>query len=521
MASQKYLESIRARDAYFRGADKVAKDVTASIGIFGLNHATEKGKKTTNDGYLISQSISVALPDEFERQGALMQHESSTKTNDKVADATSTTIALNAAIRKELIKYLPTELMPISKKSVAQLHKELKKERTFVLEEMKKGLKTLETKEDLINSALVAVEDEDLATLIGETQWELGQDGRIMPEEVNEDTCSVEKIEGILLDNGYASSLTINNPQDQSLTLENGYILLTNHQLREESFGMTYNDKEKKYLPTDSAPIRDLIAMMSQAGMNQLVIMSQASTSKALELIGEITNNTPFQIYAINAPYVNQSQMLLDIESVTGGKAILQEKGSLKDMSLSHLGKFSKMKMRIMGGVISGVPENESKKQARILKLKEELSGEQSFFAKKKLEERIAALSGKLAFLKIGAYVKDDRERLKDKADDAVVSVRNAWKYGTVKGGGLAFKEISEKMDEDSLLKNPLNVIHNQIMSTAPQGFVIEDWVRDPYITLETALINASEGAISMARIGAGAVVTRDVKPREQQYENE
>jgi len=30
-------------------------------------------------------------------------------------------------------------------------------------------------------------------------------------------------------------------------------------------------------------------------------------------------------VYGINAPYVNQGQMLLDIESVTGGKAILQD----------------------------------------------------------------------------------------------------------------------------------------------------------------------------------------------------
>ncbi len=506
MAQTKYLEGIKARDAYFKGADTVAKVVTESIGPFGLNLATEKGKKTTNDGYLISQHVSTAIKNEFERQGALMQHESSTKTNDKVADATSTTIALNSAIRKELLKFLPTEKRFVSLKSVESLKKQLDEERAFVVEELKKDIKELKTKEDLVNSALVSVEDEKLAKLIGETQWELGKDGRLIPEEVNEDECGIEKINGILLDNGFATSLMINNPQDQSLEIENGYILLTNHQVH-------FNDLD------ENGALRKLITQMVTSGMNNLAIFAQAFDQKSIEaLVG--LHQMGFNVYAINAPYVNQSEILQDIESVTGGKVILQDNGSLDDVTMDNLGRFSKIKMRIMGGVIAGTEENTERKDKRVAELKLELEGEQSFFAKRKLEERIAALNGKLAFLKIGAYVKDDRERLKDKADDAVVSVRMAWNGGTVKGAGLAFKEIADKMSEESILKRPLQVVYNQIKSSAPQDFVIEEWVRDPFLTLETALRNACEGAISMARIN-GSVVSRDTLPKDMVYADE
>ena len=506
--TQKYLAGIRARDAYFKGADTAAQAVIDSIGPFGLNLATEKGKKTTNDGKLISQSISVALQDEYERQGALMQHEACDRTNDEVADATSTTIALTKGIRDELKGYLLSEKRFVAVKSVAELSKQIDKEYEDVVSELEKVVTPITTKEELIKSALVAVEDEALATLIGETQWELGETGRLLPEEVNETECSVERIDGILLDNGYASSLTINNPKDQSLTLENGNIFLTNHQVREE------------HLQDENSPIRKLIVSMTQFGMNNLVIMSQAFTDGALEMLSGITNNTPFKVYGVNAPYVNQGQMLLDIESVVGGKAILQDGGSLDEVKLENLGSFSKMKMRIMGGVIAGNEGTKEKKEARTAKLKEELEGEQSFFAKRQLEERIAALDGKLAFLKIGAYVKSDRERLKDKADDAVVSVRMAWKGGTVKGGGQAFHEIAEKMEEDAILKKALSTVYFQIKKTAPEGFVIEEWVRDPFITLKTALKNACECAKSMARIH-GAVVTKDVMPKDQVYVND
>ncbi len=507
MAQTKYKEGVLARDAYFRGADKVAKIVVESIGPFGLNLATEKGKKTTNDGYLISQSVSLALKDEFERQGALLQHEYSSKTNDKVADATSTTIALNQAIRQELIKFLPTEKRYVSKKSVAQLRKELEAEREKVMEIVRKDVKPVETKEDLIKSAIVSVEDEDLGKLIAETQWELGVDGRMIVEEVNEDECSIEHINGILLDNGFASSLMINNPKEHALEVENGYILLTNHQIH------TFDVSDKE------GGIRKLIEKMTSSGLRNLTIFAQAFEQKAVEVLVGLQQQG-FNCYAINAPYVNQGQMLLDIASVTGGRAILQDNSSLDDIQLADLGKYSKMKMRIMGGIITGVDDSTERKEKRIKELQAEWEGEQSYFAKRQLEERIAALKGKLAFLKIGAYVKDDRERLKDKADDAVVSVRMAWKGGTVKGGGLAFKEAADQLPEDSLLKRPLQVIYNQIMNSAPEGFTIEDWVRDPIITLETALKNACEGAISMCRIN-GSVVSRDVMPQDQKYVNE
>ncbi len=497
----KYLEGIKGRDAEWRGADKVAQAVIDSIGPFGLNLSTEKGKKTTNDGKIISQSISPALKDEHERQGALKQDEACGKTNDEVADATSTTIALTKGIRDELRNYLISERRFVAVKSPATLSNLIDKEYEYVVSEMEKQVTPITTKEELIKSALVAVEDEKLATLIGETQWELGQDGRLLPEEVNDVECSVEKIDGILLDNGFASSFHINNPKDQSLILENGYILLTNHQVREEHMA-------------EGAPIRKLIESMTSLGMNNLVIMSQAFTDKAMEMIGNITINTPFKVYGVNAPYVNQGQMLLDIESVVGGKAILQDNGSLDDVSVKNLGMFTNIKMRIMGGVISG---NSGGKEARILKLKEELEGEQSFFAKRQLEARIAALNGKLAFLKIGAYIKQDRERLKDKADDAVVSVRMAWKGGTVKGAGMAFHKIAQTMPEDSIIKNALSIVYYQIKKTSPEDFVIEPWVRDPFITLKTALKNACECAKSMARIH-GSVVTRDSQPKDMVY---
>lgn len=500
----KYLPGVAARTAYTKGADTVAWIVKSSIGPYGLNLATEKGKMTTNDGFKISKSVADAIKDEFERQGALMQHEASSKTNDKVADATSSTIVLTSEIRKELYKYLPNETRFISTKSVSELEKQLDTERTFVIEELKKTATPITTREELIASAKVSVEDDKLAELIGGTQWDLGIDGRLVPEEVNEDEHGIEKVNGILLDNGFASSLMINNETEQALDLRDGSILLTDHEVH------------------SIEPFKAVIAHLASTKKNNLVIVARAFTQDCVQqLIG--LAQTGFIVAPVNAPYTNQNQILKDLEAITGAKPILKDNRSLEEITLDNLGNFSKIFMRIRGGIITGTEDNTITKmriEARIKQLEDTVTGEKSFFAKRQLEERIAQLKGGFALLKIGGYVLDDRKRQKDKADDAVVSVRMALKGGTVKGAGLAFKEIAEKMDDKSLLKKPLQAIYNQIISTAPEGFVIEDWVRDPYLTLETALINACESALSFARIN-GSVVTRLTVPKDVTYEDE
>ena len=75
--------------------------------------------------------------------------------------------------------------------------------------------KQIETKEELINSAKVSVENDELAALIGEAQFELGKDGVLIAEETAEPKCSVEYVKGVRIDNGFGTSVIINNQEKQ------------------------------------------------------------------------------------------------------------------------------------------------------------------------------------------------------------------------------------------------------------------------------------------------------------------
>jgi len=77
-----------------------------------------------------------------------------------------------------------------------------------------------------------------------------------------------------------------------------------------------------------------------------------------------------------------------------------------------------------------------------------------------------------------------------------------------VKGAGLAFKEIADTLPDSAFLRRALYSLNEQIVSSAPKDFVIEDWVRDPVLVLKVALQNACTAAASFA--SAGGVITAE-----------
>jgi len=497
MSKKISITGISARESAFKGLEYVAKAILSTVGPYGLNFLLEKGRKTTNDGYTISAELSGTLDNEFERLSAQVAHEASAKTNDMVGDATSTAWGLNYHIAKEASRYLPNKDTIKAKKTHSELARMINKEKDFVIKELESMATPVTSKEDLIKSALVSVEDQDLAEMLGSMQWELGPEGRIVAEEVNDTKCSIEKVRGIKLDNGFGATHLITNPEKQSLELNEIPILLTNYTIGLPELEIF---KESVFKP-----------LISQKKMG-VVMVARAFTSDAIKRCQE-SASAGFAIFPINAPYTDQREVMRDIEAVVGGRYIDSEECSLEDIIISDIGFCKRLEARQTDGIITGTDNEQAEARVakRVENLKKKVIGSQSDFEKRMLEERIAQLTNGFAILKVGSRSVSNRKRLKDKADDAVHSVRLALKGGTVKGGGLAFKEISDKMEEGTILKRPLLCVYNAIMESAPEDFVIEDWVRDPFITLKTALENSVDFDIGFISIN-GIITTKDKK---------
>ncbi len=244
-----------------------------------------------------------------------------------------------------------------------------------------------------------------------------------------------------------------------------------------------------------------------------IILIARAFTSDAIKKCQE-SAQAGFAIFPINAPYVNQKEIMKDIETVVGGRYIDTEASSLSDIYITDIGFCKRLVARMYDAVVTGVENDQSKKrkEKRVEELNKTLVGAQSDFEERMLETRIAQLTNGFAILKVGSQSLTNRKRLKDKCDDAVNAVRLALKGGTVKGAGQCFKDISDKMDEGDILKRPLLSVYNQIIDSAPEDFVIEDWVRDPYLVLKAALENACETAGVFSSING--IVTEENKPK-------
>lgn len=494
------IVGLESRNKVIAGANYVADAVKATLGPYGLNALLEKGNRPTNDGFTISAEIAGTLKDEFERRGALALHEASSKTNDEVGDATSSAEALTQAIIKESLRFLPNDKLLVAKKKPSEILKMIEVSKQNVIEKLKESVKQIESEEELIASAKVSVENEELAQMIGSTQWQIGKDGFILVEEVNNPKSSIEIVKGIRIDNGFGTPIVITNQATQSLELNNIPVLLTNYTLQKDDI---IRLRDKIFSP---------LVLQKKLG---LVIIARAFSADAIQLCTE-TMKAGFAVFPINAPYVYQTEIMKDLAAITGASYYDTEESRLEDIRIEDIGFATKIIARRFDAIITGQENGTPAVQKRIEQLQEKANGSAvSDFEKKALQARIAQFQGGFAILKVGAETVFERQYLKDKAEDAVNSVRIALQGGTVKGGGLAFKEISDSLSDDDILKRPLLCIHNQIMTSAPEDFVIEDWVRDPFLTLVSALTNACSVAGQFCSINT-VITTKDKKEKNE-----
>ena len=486
-----------ARVKILSGAQLLADSAVHTLGPFGTNGLIEKGLRITNDG--ISIASEVQSSDEIEDLALRKVREAASKANDQSGDGSTTTIHLTNEILKESSKKLGQGTI-VGSTTTAGLIRQIQAEKEEVIEKLQKLATPIESKEELVRSAIVSVEDEELGQLIGETQWELGPDGVILAEQTAENRTYIERIPGIKIDNGLGLPVRINNIEKQTLELEDVPVILTTNTL------------------TSLEPLLDVLNNLAKQEQREVIVVCRAINDNVIKQIAA-NHDKGFDIYPINAPYVDQREIMLDLQAILGGRFVDSEDGGVDTIQYSDLGHVSRLVAKRYDGVFTG-KENEAT-QARVAKrveeLEQKLAGSVSDFEKRNLQARIAQLKNGFAVAKVGSVSETERKRVFDKVEDAVNAVRAAYQEGTVPGAGLAFKEIAESLPDTYLLKKPLMSVHAQIMKNAPKDFVIEDWVRDPLKVMRIALEQACSVAGDLATVSVAVAQKRKVDNKEDE----
>ncbi|MBU0630840.1 MAG: chaperonin GroEL [Candidatus Margulisbacteria bacterium] len=405
-----------------RGVAKVANVVKVTLGPRGRNVVLEKkwGSPTiTNDGVTIAKEID--LEDPFENMGAQLLREVASKTNDIAGDGTTTATVLGHIIFKEGLKNVVSGANPMSIKRGIQMAVDM------AIEDLKEIKKSVNSKESIAQVATISANnDPEIGNLISDAMEKVGKDGVITVEESKGIETTLDVVEGMQFDKGYASPYMVTDRERMECVLEDAYLLITDKKI---------------------SAIKDLLPSLEkvvQMGKPLLILADEIEGEALATLVVNKLRGT-INAVAVKAPGFGDRRkaMLDDIAVLTGGEVVAEEKGmNLETVNEAWLGRAKKVVVRKEDTtIIEGAGTAKAVKE-RIAQIKKEIEASDSSYDKEKLQERLAKLSGGVAVIKAGAATETELKEKKHRIEDALSATRAAVEEGIIPGGGCAFVHI-------------------------------------------------------------------------------
>ncbi len=417
-----------ARSLLLAGVDKLAEAVKSTLGPKGRNVILEKITGTpvvTNDGVTIAREIHLA--NQFENMGAQLVKEAAIKTNDVVGDGTTTATVLAQAIITEGMQAIGAGANPVLVKRGIDVAVDR------LVSHLQGVAHPVATEQDYSRvAAISANDDEVVGGVIAKALHTVGDDGIVTVEESTANGMSVDFVEGFQFDNGYLSPYLVTNPASLEAVLDDPYLLLCSEKITKVQQLMPVLDKIMR------AP-------------RPLVILAENVEGTALSMLVHNHVNGMFQCVAVRAPGFGDRRLrkLEDIAAVTGGAVCSKTSGfSLETMTLEHLGRARQVRVTADNTAIIGGDGSAEAIEFRLGQLRAELERATFGIDEDVLSERIGALSGKVAVIRVGAPTPAELKELQHRVEDALAATRAAMAEGIVAGGGAALLHAAGALDD-------------------------------------------------------------------------
>src|SRR5689334_16820272 len=407
-----------ARGLLLAGVDALAEAVKSTLGPKGRNVILEKitgSPVVTNDGVTIAREIH--LKNQFENMGAQLVKEAAIKTNDVVGDGTTTATVLAQAIVHEGMRAIAGGGNPVLVKrgidhAVGLLVAHLEKQAHPVVSE-----------QDYARVAAISANDDDtVGAVIAKALYTVGDGGVVTVEESPSIGMSVEFVEGFEFDNGYLSPYMVTDPGRLEAVLDDPYILLCSEKITK---------------------VQQLMPLLDKVMRNPrpLVIIAENVEGTALSMLVHNHVNGIFQCVAVRAPGFGDRRLhkLEDIAALTGGAVYSRHSGfSLETMTVEHLGRARQVRVTADNTAIIGGGGSSEAVDFRLGQLRAELERATFGIDEDVLTERIGALSGRVAVIRVGAPTEAELKEVRHRVEDALSATRAAMAEGIVAGGGSA-----------------------------------------------------------------------------------
>jgi len=418
-----------ARTRVLGGAKVLFDAVKVTYGPKGRNVIIGKsfgGPTVTHDGVTVAEAVEIPEIDDETlgyKVGADLIKQAAKNLNKSAGDGTTTVTVLTYSILKEANKLIAAGHNPM------ELRKGIESAGAEVIASLSKLAESIEGKSDRVAEvATISAGDEIIGKLIAEVIEKVGKDGIVTVEASQGLELESEVVEGFTFDRGFVSQFFVTDPSRQEAVYEKPAVVVTDKKL----------SVVQELLP--------LLEKLAAAGKKDVVLIADEVEGEALSVLVLNKLKGVFNTVVVKAPAFGdrRKDILQDIATLTGATVISEDQGlSLETVGLEVIGSARKV---IVGKDETTIIEGggtDADVQARIKLLQSQAEQESSNYDKEQLETRTAALSGKVAVIKVGGATETEIDEKKFRVDDAVAATKAALAEGIVAGGGVTLVNIS------------------------------------------------------------------------------
>ena len=448
-----------ARVSMLKGMEILAKAVGSTLGPKGkcvvIDEAIDGKPLVTKDGVTVAKSIQ--LKNKFENLGVQLLREASVRSLELSGDGTTTATVIAYAMIKQAQKLIEEGLDPI------QIKNGIKDAAEAALQSLKESAIPV-TDDDLEKIATISANnDSEIGKLIADTVKQIGRDGVVTVEESPSVKTYTEIINGMQFERGYESPYFATDPIKGICTLENCYVLLTDHKVQ---------------LMRDIVPILEIAARESRP----ILLIAQDYDDEVIQNLKLNKLRNILQVCAVKCPSYGdyRKDILDDLAILTGATVISYESGiELPKVTEAMLGRCEKVTVtKETTTLIKGAGSQEliDKRVKQIRNQLKTLSDSlDRDFLKEFYAQRIAKLTGGVARIYVGGTTELEMREKKDRIDDAVCATKAAIEEGYVPGGGVSFVNIADCCDNinseyNSILLIGLYAVLTQIVESCGES---------------------------------------------------
>jgi chaperonin GroEL len=414
--------SEQARREIQAGINLLADTVRVTLGPLGGSVVLKRPGESpcfTHDG--MTAATGLTLPSPHRNLAVQFLRQAAAATYETAGDGSTTTIVLAQAILNEGFKNIAAGANPVF------FQRGLLKGATIARLALNKLSQPLTSLADTLSIATLASGDPEIGALICHVVTTLGKDGVIWMHDYEGVELSVELAQGMSWKQGYLSSSFVTHQAADEAVLEDAPVLVTSSRLSQAY---------------EIVPIMD---QLMRAGRPRLLVIADTVLGNALATLVVNQQQGKFKSLVVKPPAfeAQRQAMLSDIAVLTGATLFNAELGRpLQSATLNDLGQVERAIATHNRTTLSGGQGSPAAIQARLKEIRTLMAQTGDKSARDKLQQRLAALAGGFATIRVGGYTDAHRQERQRLLRKAFASVRGAVEEGVLPGGGIALLNI-------------------------------------------------------------------------------